>query len=130
MRRAVGWVTLLGVLLGTPAWADRPTDWYTPVTKSDNTTDAQTDKALWTPASGARSVVDGCTVSADATQTIELEVSNADVFPAIYLAANSSVSIGYGSSPLYQSATNGVLAYTTTTSANTTIVCSGYEAQQ
>jgi hypothetical protein len=129
MRRVL-LALLFVVSLTTPVEAAR---WlygqYTPVNKNGNTTDAQTDTTLWDPAADFRVVLQGCVVSADATQTIQLEVSNADVFPDIYLAANTSVLIGGGSAPIYLGAVDGVLAYTTSTSANTSIVCWGWEDQ-
>lgn len=119
---------LLALALTAPsAWATKPTLDYTTSTKNGNTTDAQTDTTLWDPAANYRVVLQGCVASADATQTLEIEVSDVDVLPPIYLAANTSITIAGGFAPIYVGAVDGVLAYTTTTSANTTITCWGWE---
>ena len=118
-------------LVASPsAWASR---WllgdYLPVTKNENTTDAQTDTTLWDPDAEFRFVLQGCFVSADATQTVEFEVSDVDVIPPVYLAANTSVLIGGGSAPIALGAVDAILKYTTTTSANTTVLCWGWQDQ-
>jgi len=130
MRRIGLWLVLGVLALPAPAWAAR---WlygqYTPVMKNNNTTDAQTDTTLWDPATDYRFVLQGCAVSADATETVQFEVSDVDVIPPIYLAANTSVLVGGGSAPIYVGAIDAILTYTTTTSANTSVACWGWEDQ-
>ena len=133
-RRHRVWPLLLvlGGLVSLPAsgWADtKVTTLYNPTTKTSTASSAQTDTALWTPASGARAIVQGCIFSADAAQTVLLEVSNVAVLGTISLDADatSTVSWGFGAVPVYVGAADGVLTYTTTTTAATTVSCSGWE---
>ena len=127
MRAAV----LLGLLAAMPsAWAFEPHRSYTTTTKTLNTTDAQTDATLWTPASGKAIAIQGCDVSADATQTALLEIGSTAVHQVLYIAANGNAQVGGGYAPFYMTATDDVLTYTTSTSANTSVTCWGYEFQR
>ena len=127
-NRLLTLLTLLSLLsMPSSLWADKSTSHYTTINENENTTDAQTDTTLWTPASGFRFILQGCFVSADATQTVEFEVSDVDVIPPIYVAANTSALIGGSHGSIYTSAADAVLKYSTTTSANTSVTCWGYE---
>lgn len=113
-----------------PANADLPSHDYTQVSKNANTTDANTDAVLWTPASGKKIVLQGVMFSADATDTIFVEVGGATtkIVPVTYLGANNTPTvIQNGGRPLWVGAVDETLTYTTTTSANTTIFVWGYE---
>src|SRR3990167_6073218 len=125
--KAWGVAAALVVLVAAPAGAFEPHRSYTTVTKNANTTDAQTDATLWDPAAGKSVALQGCAVSTDATETIQVEVSDVDVIPPIYLAANTGMVVTGGYAPIYMGAVDAILTYTTTTSANTSIVCWGYE---
>lgn len=119
--------SLICVLLGGTAQADKPTSYYLTVNKNTDTTDAVTDATLWDPDAGYRFILQGCAVSADAAQTVQFEVSDVDVIPPLYLAANGNAQVGIGDAPIYVSAVDAILTYTTTTSANTTVVCWGWQ---
>jgi len=129
MRRTVLVAVCLFAVAGLVE-AFEPHRSYTTVTKNGNTTDAQTDTTLWDPAAGKSVALQGCAVSADATETIQVEVSDVDVIPPIYLAANTGMVVTGGYAPIYMGAVDAILTYTTTTSANTSIVCWGYEFQR
>ena len=109
--------------------AFRPTDAYQTKTKKDNQTDAQTDKTIWTPATGYRLVIQGIFVTADATQTVFFETGSTEVFPTIYVGANVPVMVGGGFSPCLILAADEPLTYTSSTGGNTSVVVYGYEDQ-
>ena len=127
-RTLASFLALLSLWLAVPAFAERPHLDYTTVTKNYNTTDAQTDAAAWTPASGKRIVLMGAVFSADATETIFFEVGSTTVIPVQYLGANVPHSIPGGGRPIWEGAVDEALTYTTTTSANTSVYLIGYEA--
>ena len=131
-------VFIAGVWLASAcgsAWADRPTDHFTPVTKTATATSAQTDTTLWDPEADFRIVLMGCEISAKFAQTVELEVSNADVVPPMFFESYGIKSVGNGYAPIYQGAVDGILTYSTTAdghsplAAATAIVCWGYETK-
>ena len=128
---------LLGVYLAwaSTAWADRPSDLWTPQTKTATATTAQTDTTLWTPASGKRFHLQGCAISSDGAVRVELEVSNTDVIPPISLASSGTEVISAGGALLYSSATDALLTYSTSitgvsgTHRSVSVLCWGYESQ-
>lgn len=118
----------LACIVSGAASAESPTSWAAPVTKSAVQSGDVDDAALWTPASGNAFVLWGCVFSTSAVGNVELEVSNVDVVPPIYLASSGTVVIGYGGFPLYRSAVDAVLRYTTVQStAQISILCHGWE---
>ena len=133
-RRRTAWL-MVGMLLACPALAiaDRPTDLWDTVTKTATSTSAQTDTALWTPASGKRIALQGCLISSEYATVVEVEVSDVDVVPPIYLTSLGSVLIGGDGTLLYRSAKDAVLTYTTSANApsygRVSIMCWGYEVE-
>lgn len=109
--------------------ADRPTDFYTTVTKTDNKSAAQTDTTLWTPASGKRIILQGVVVSTNAANNVDLEVSDVDVVPPLYLAANGGGVIQSGGAPIWIGATDASLTYTTSAATNVSVLAWGYEEE-
>lgn len=126
-RTLASFLALLSLYLAAPAFADRPHVDYTTVTKNANTTDANTDAVIWTPASGKRIILMGAAFSADATDTLFMEVSTTTIIPVQYLGANVPDVLSGGGRPIWEGATDQALTYTTTTSANTSIFLWGYE---
>lgn len=120
-------LALLSVWLAGPAYADRPHLDYTTLTKIENTTDAQTDTTIWTPASGYRIVVQAIYLTADATQTVFFEVGSTTKIPVQYIGANVPVPLTNGGRPILTLAADEALTYTSTTSANTSVMVVGYE---
>lgn len=132
MRKAL---VLCLLLWAVSASADLlPTQQYTTVVETATATSSQTDASLWTPASGMRLVIQGCVVSSTQAVQVELEVSDVDVVPPIYLESYGSVVIGGGMAPVYTSSANAVLTYSTTnvahspTHGSVSVMCYGYEA--
>ena len=132
-RRWIGGLALVGLLVAGPAFADRPTTYYTTQTKSATSTSAQTDATLWTPASGKAFVLQGCFVAAETPVRVEFEVSDVDVIPPFVMDSYGTALIGGGENPIYTSAVNAVLTYTTVISGlsatypNTSVMCWGFE---
>lgn len=128
MKRGLAGVALAVVLLAQTAWAEKPTNWGTPVTKTAVQSGNATDTTLWDPAADNAFVLVGCVFSASAVANVELEVSDVDVVPPIYLPSVGTVSIGFGPFPLYRSAVDAVLKYTVLQNSNiVSILCTGWE---
>ena len=129
MKKILIGLIALGLVCSIPkvSIADRPTDFYQTITKTLNTTDAQTDAELWDPDAGNRIVIQEILVSADATQTIFFEVLTTTKIDTLYLIAGVPVRLGGGEGPVRILATDEILTYTTSTSANTTVIVCGYE---
>jgi len=121
----------MGALLCVPmASADLlPTQLYTTQTKNATSNTIQSDTAFWTPVSGFKIVLQGCFVAADAAQVIDFEVSDVDVITPIYLPSNGTISIQSGGVPIWVSAVDEVLRFSTATAAVTSITCWGYEVR-
>lgn len=131
MRRTL--LTLaLSLCLAPRLWAQRPTDEYTTQTKTATTTTVKTDAVLWTPAAGKRIVLQQCTVCATgALEGIELEVANVDVIPPFALPSYGCQSFGGSEAPIYTSAKDEVLTYTTPPdqTGRVSVMCSGWEQE-
>lgn len=126
-RTLAAFLALLSLFLAAPVFAERPSADYTTVTKKYNTTDAQTDAAAWTPATGKRIILMGLSLSADATETLFFEVTTTTVIPTQYLSAGVPDVISGGGRPVWEGAVDEALTYTTSTSANTSVYLWGYE---
>lgn len=117
-----------GILLGCPAvYAERPHEYANTLTKVDNQSAAQTDKVIWTPASGSRIAVMGCSISSLTAQTTLVKLGSTTVIPIQYTGANGNVTLGGGATPLAVGAVDETLNYTTTAGVATSVVCWGYE---
>ena len=137
MRRLAGRILALAVALGaSPAFAQAPHHDYTTVQKTATALSAQTDATLWTPATGKAFILYGCVISARLPVRVELEVSDVDVVPPIYFESNGTVLVGGHGFPIYMSATNAVLTWTTSvegmsdTHDRVSVLCWGYESQR
>ena len=119
----------LGLIVSIPkvSIADRPTDFYTTVTKTDSQTTQQTATTLWTPASGFSIVLQGVTISTDTLQNVKVQTGTTNVIPPQYMLASTSVTISGGNTPIWQGAANGTLTYTSSASGKVSIVAWGYE---
>lgn len=100
---------------------------YLTVLKTDNQAAAQTDKVVWTPASGYRIVLLGVVISTNAANNVELESSDVDVIPPIYLAANGGAVVAVGGRPIWIGAVDATLAYTSSAATNVSVALIGYE---
>lgn len=123
----------LSLLCAPGAWAGPPDAEVTTQTKTVSliiSDGAKTDTALWTPTSGNFFVLMGCAFSTKQAGTVELEVSDADVIPPQHFQTAGKASIGFGAYPLYVSAVDAVLTYTTSVAGEFSILCTGYEARQ
>lgn len=120
----VGW-------MGTASADLLPTQAYTTMTKIDTSTTAQSATTLWTPTTGYRFVLQGCLVSSQRALKVRFQVSSVDVIPPIYLESYGSQMVGGTYAPIYTSAVDAVLTYTTTTESTSygsvSVSCWGYE---
>lgn len=121
---------LLAVLFAAPgrAWADY--SWPTSVnilTKVDNSSSAQTDTVIWTPASGKRIVLLGFEVTSVAAQTTKFEVSDVVKIPLQYSGASIPVVVSGGARPVWVGTADQALTYTTTANTATSVMLWGYE---
>ena len=119
---------LLGLLIIGMAVAEAvpPTLDYETTTKTATVSAISSDVTLWDPAADHRFVLLGCMINARAAGTVELEVSDVDVIPPIRFESTGTVVIGFGYAPLYVSAEDAILTYTTTAGLFS-IMCAGYE---
>lgn len=130
-RKAAAWLMAIGLVVPS-AWAELPHREYTTQTKTATTSPdgtTETDVALWTPASGKRFVLQGCTISANNAGTVELEVSDVDVVPPIHFQTAGARVLSHGGAPIYVSAKDAVLRYTTSVDGEFSLLCTGYEAE-
>lgn len=114
-----GWIVPLSLLLflfAGPASvsAEKPNFYYTTVTKTATTTTAVTDSTLWDPAANNRFVLQGVLISATNAVQVELEVSDVDVVPPVYVTSTGVVLVGGGENPIYLGAKDAVLTWSTT----------------
>lgn len=131
------WIAVaLWVGMGSVAVAQPHLDYQTQ-TKTATVTGESTDTALWTPLTGSRFALQGCAFASSTAADVQLEVSDVDVVPPIYLESYGMKMIGGVGAPIYTSATDDVLRYTVEftdhTNSGTTrlsIMCWGYEYQQ
>ena len=130
VRTSVAWGMAAWLALGLghqAVVAEVPTLLYETQTKTATSITIQSDTALWTPTSGNRFVLQACIISVDAAQDIDLEVSDVDVIAPVHLPSNGTQIIGLGGAPIYVSAKDAVLRFSTSTQATTSITCIGYE---
>lgn len=135
VRRIMVGLVCLGWL--PVAVAQPPNTLYETLTKTATSTTAQTDTALWTPVSGNYFVLMGCLMSAIKPVKIDVEVSDVDVFAPVYLESYGLKLISGGGVPIYVSAKDAVLRYTTSTVDGSSfgqqefsITCWGYEVRE
>lgn len=121
------WLVAAIVLGCSPAYAERPHEYANILTKVDNQSTAQTDKALWTPASGKRIALMGCSVSSLTAQTTLAKIGSTTVIPILYTGANGNATVGGGVTPIAVGAVDEALTYTSTASVATSVVCWGYD---
>lgn len=127
-RRRWSLVLLLAWVWGSvPAAADISTQLYATQNKPATTDVAVTDSVIWTPAAGYRIVLQGCVLSSDAANKIELESSNTDVIPPQHFESYGSLVIQGGGTAIWTGTADATLAWTTTTNATASIVCWGFE---
>ena len=126
-------LALAGLLVAGPAFADRPTTYYSTVTKTATSTSAQSAATLWTPASGKAFALQGCFAAAETPVRVRFLVSGVDVIPPFVLTSYGTALIGGGENQIYTSAIDAVLTYTTVitglsaTYPNTSVMCWGFE---
>lgn len=101
--------------------------YYSPITKTGNYAAAQTDTAVWTPASGKRIHLLGVVLSTNDANDIEVESSNVDVVPPMYFAAHGGAVIS-GDGELWHGATDAALTISSTANVDHSIMMWGYEA--
>lgn len=118
-------VMVLGICV--PVYAERPHEYANTLIKNDNQSTAQTAKVIWTPASGSRIAVMGCSISSLTAQTTRLYLGTTEIIPIQYTGANGNAPLGGGATPLAVGAADETLNYTTTASVATSVVCWGYE---
>ncbi len=100
---------------------------YTPVTKTDSAAiGAESDKTVWTPASGNKIVLLGVKFSSDTATTLLIEMSSTAVVPITECTASGQVVVGNGT-PIWQGGANETLTYTTGTSGRHSILLWGFE---
>ena len=135
MRPALWLGLVLSVSLSAHrVWAETAAFEYTTVTKTATVTSDSTDVTLWDPAGGYGFVLQGCDLSSTVAASIELEVSDVDVVPPIYMDSYGSHPIGAGNGPIAMGAQDAILTYTVTFTTYTpvrdtrvSILCWGYE---
>jgi len=98
---------------------------YTPVHKDDQQSTQQTDKALWTPASGKKFALTDLIISVDTAMTVTVKDGTATIYE-FYLAANGGAVINL-KTPYVSSAADNVLKYSTSTAGKISISVEGYE---
>lgn len=98
-----------------------------PVNKSATYTAAQTDTVIWTPVPGKRISLLGAMVSSSSCNTIEIESSNVDVVPPMYISASGgAVTSGFGE--LWRGSINATLTVTSLVNTNHSVMLWGYES--
>ncbi len=127
MLKRLACLSLFLLLVMPVAHADDATYWYQTKNVNDKQSSAQTNTVLWTPTTGSRIILQGCAISSDATQTTKVLLNTTVVIPVQYSGASTGVVITNGGAPIAVGDINEILKYTTTTTANTSIVCVGYE---
>lgn len=131
MTRRMRLLLSAALVLGLPvmaAWAESSITWGKAVVKTAVQSGTATDSTLWSPDAGNRFLLMGCMFSASNAGTVELEVSDVDVIPPITMASGGTFAVGFGGFPIYESATDAILTYSTSASAGTIrIMCSGWE---
>ena len=129
-RRAI--VALLGGVLlgGTVCAADLlPSQQYDAKTKTATASGNVTDSVIWTPASGARIILQGAIFCADrAADTVELETSTTDVISPFAIESYGCHSFGAGNGALWMGTVDATLNYTVRTSGTVSVTLWGYEA--
>lgn len=111
----------------TIAWADTLPSYRGNRAYTESATGEQTDNPLWTPEAGNRVVLLGCAFSSDTATTIELEVSNVDVLPPVYLTVHSNAAIEGSGFPIYRGTADQALDWTSSGPGTATITCWGFE---
>lgn len=96
-------------------------------TKSGNYATAQTDTAIWTPATGKKIVLVGVVFSTDTAMNIKIEKGTTSIIPPMYMAANGGAVISGGDAPIWVGAKDEVLTITSSTSGNHSVLLYGYE---
>ena len=123
-------VALAALVVGaSAAYAEEPTVWGKPITKTATATSNATNTVLWTPGAGNVVVLMGCVFSASAPSDVSLNGSTEGTFlQTIRLQSGGLWPVGYGTFPLWMSGTaDETLRFTVTTSGTFSITCSGYE---
>lgn len=101
--------------------------YYTTKTKTHTeTTGAETDKTVWTPASGSKIVLLGVKFSSDTATSLLVESGSTAVIPTSECTASGQVVIGNGV-PIWQGSADESLTYTTGTAGSHSILMWGYE---
>lgn len=127
MRRIFALISAVSLFACPVATAAAPHSHANTLNKVDNQSGAQTDKALWTPTSGTRIALMGCSISSLTAQTTAVKIGSTTVIPIQYTGSNGNVTISGGAVPIATGATDEALTYTTTAGVATSVVCWGYE---
>ena len=98
-----------------------------PINKVGNFNGAQTDTVIWTPSNNKRIILCGVVISVDTAMNCQLEASDVDVIPPLYLDAKGGAVIS-GYHPIWVGQLNEALALTTSGAGNVSIVLWGWEA--
>ena len=95
--------------------------------KTGNYSTAQTDTAIWTPATGKKIVLVGIVFSTDTAMNIMVENGSTSIIPPMYMAANGGAVISGGDAPIWVGDTDAVLTITSSATGNHSVLLYGYE---
>lgn len=101
---------------------------YTPVNKTHSANiSAETDKTVWTPASGKSIVLVGISYWADVVSNFYVETGSTTVVSTMGIGtASATIVIGNGT-PIWKGSADEALTYTTSTASKHSITMWGYE---
>ena len=132
MRKGVWLAAVVSVCLASSAHAERPSDFFSTMTKTASASGTQTDAALWTVTTGKRIVLQGVIVCAAVPVTgVEIEEDdNTDVIPPFNVESYGCKTFSAGNSALWMGDQDESLTYTVAVAGGVvSITAWGYEAQ-
>lgn len=103
---------------------------YTPVTKTHTGGSTlqiiETDRVVWTPASGQKIVLLGVKYSSDLATTLLIENGSTAIVPVTECTASGQIVVGNGT-PIWKGGADETLTYTTNAVSRHSILMWGYE---
>ncbi len=101
---------------------------YTPVTKTHSAVvGAETDRTVWTPASGNKIVLNGVMFWADTKTQAFVEQGTNKVIPNFSMDTASGITVIGNGTPIWKGGLDETLTYTTETASSHSILLWGYE---